>query len=86
MWKWMLFNSALFYIVSYLGTKNHVSALCLAVIFGIVHYFAGKMLRENMTSSGDVLPDSSRIPPCPVGMERASNGLDCKSKGDLYGL
>jgi hypothetical protein len=31
-------------------------------------------------------PDSRVLPPCPLGTERGRNGLDCKSKGDLYGM
>jgi hypothetical protein len=32
------------------------------------------------------MPDSKVLPRCPRGSERGSNGLDCKSMGDLYGM
>jgi hypothetical protein len=85
MWKWAVFNGLLFWIVSYLGTKNHIHAVTLAVIFGVVHYVLGKHLRP-MIEGFDYMPNTKEVPPCPVGMDRAANGLDCKSKGDRYGL
>ena len=81
MWKWLLFNSALFWVVSYLGTKNHVHALLLAVIFAIVHHFVGKKLIEGF----DYKPDSSKTS-CAPGSVPADNGLDCKLPTDRYGL
>jgi hypothetical protein len=81
MWKWLLFNSALFWVVSYLGTKNHVHAALLAVIFAIVHHFVGKKLIEGF----DYKPDSRKTP-CAPGSVPAQNGLDCKLPTDKYGL
>lgn len=81
MWKWLLFNSALFWVVSYLGTKNHVHALLLAVIFAIVHHFVGKKLIEGF----DYKPDSRKTS-CAPGSVPAQNGLDCKLPTDKYGL
>jgi hypothetical protein len=81
MWKWLLFNSALFWVVSYLGTKNHVHALLLAVIFAIVHHFVGKKLIEGF----DYKPDSRKTS-CAPGSVPADNGLDCKLPTDRYGL
>jgi hypothetical protein len=81
MWKWLLFNSALFWVVSYLGTKNHVHALLLAVIFAIVHHFVGKKLIEGF----DYKPDSRKTS-CAPGSVPAQNGLDCKLPTDRYGL
>ena len=81
MWKWLLFNSALFWVVSYLGTKNHVHAAALAVIFAIVHHFVGKKLIEGF----DYKPDSRKTS-CAPGSVPAQNGLDCKLPTDRYGL
>jgi len=81
MWKWLLFNSALFWVVSYLGTKNHVHAALLAVIFAIVHHFVGKKLIEGF----DYKPDSRKTS-CAPGSVPAQNGLDCKLPTDKYGL
>uniref|UniRef100_A0A6C0JK01 Uncharacterized protein n=1 Tax=viral metagenome TaxID=1070528 RepID=A0A6C0JK01_9ZZZZ len=81
MWKWAVFNAALFYIVSYLGTKNHIHALLLALIFAVLHHFFGKQLIEGFTS----LPDSRKTS-CAKGSVPAGNGLDCKLPTDIYGL
>ena len=81
MWKWLLFNTALFWVVSYLGTKNHVHALLLAVIFAIIHHFVGKKLIEGF----DYKPDSRKTS-CAPGSVPAQNGLDCKLPTDRYGL
>lgn len=81
MWKWALFNAALFYVVSYLGTKNHVHALLLAVIFAAIHHFLGKQLIEGF----DYMPDSHKTT-CAKGSVPAGNGLDCKLPTDRYGL
>lgn len=81
MWKWLLFNSALFWVVSYLGTKNHVHAALLAVIFAIIHHFVGKKLIERF----DYKPDSRKTS-CAPGSVPAQNGLDCKLPTDRYGL
>ena len=81
MWKWALFNAALFYVVSYLGTNNHVSALALAVIFAAIHHFLGKQLIEGF----DYMPDSRKTT-CAKGSVPAGNGLDCKLPTDRYGL
>jgi hypothetical protein len=81
MWKWLLFNTALFWVVSYLGTKNHVDALLLAVIFAVVHHLLGKQLIEGF----DYMPDSRKTT-CAKGSVPAANGLDCKLPTDRYGL
>jgi hypothetical protein len=81
MLKWLLFNTALFWLVSYLGTKNHVHALTLAVIFAVVHHFLGKRLIEGF----DYMPDSRKTT-CAKGSVPAANGLDCKLPSDRYGL
>ena len=81
MLKWLVFNTALFWLVSYLGTKNHVHALLLAVIFAVVHHFLGKQLIEGF----DYMPDSHKTT-CAKGSVPAANGLDCKLPTDRYGL
>jgi hypothetical protein len=81
MWKWALFNAALFYAVSYLGTKNHVHALLLAVIFALLHHLFGRQLIEGF----DYMPDSRKTT-CAKGSVPAENGLDCKLPTDIYGL
>jgi len=81
MWKWALFNAALFYVVSYLGTKNHVHALLLAVIFALLHHLFGRRLIEGF----DYMPDSRKTT-CAKGSVPAGNGLDCKLPTDIYGL
>jgi len=81
MWKWLLFNTALFWVVSYLGTKNHIDALLLAVIFAVVHHLLGKQLIEGF----DYMPDSRKTT-CAKGSVPAANGLDCKLPTDRYGL
>jgi hypothetical protein len=81
MLKWLVFNTALFWVVSYLGTKNHIHALLLAVIFAVVHHFLGKRLIEGF----DYMPDSRKTT-CAKGSVPAGNGLDCKLPTDRYGL
>jgi hypothetical protein len=81
MLKWLVFNTALFWVVSYLGTKNHIHALLLAVIFAVVHHFLGKRLIEGF----DYMPDSRKTT-CAKGSVPAANGLDCKLPTDRYGL
>ena len=82
MWKWLVFNTALFWLVSYLGTKNHVHAIILAVIFGVVHHFLGKRF---LSEGFDYMPDSHKTT-CAKGSVPAANGLDCKLPSDRYGL
>jgi hypothetical protein len=53
------------------------TVLLLVLAFTVLSYFA----RDYFS-----MPDSKVVPPCPGGSERGSNGLDCKSKGDRYGL
>lgn len=84
MWKWAVFNGVLFYIVSYLGTKNHVDAAALAVIFGVVHTLLGKRAKR-MIEGFQYMPDS-RDTTCAKGSVPAGNGLDCKLPTDRYGL
>jgi hypothetical protein len=50
----------------------------LLVVLALVLVFS--MSREHF------LPSSKYVPPCPAGSERGSNGLDCKSQGDRYGM
>jgi len=82
MWKWLLFNTALFWLVSYLGTKNHVHAVLLAVIFAVVHHF---LRRQLMREGFNYMPDSRKTT-CAPGSVPADNGLDCKLPTDRYGL
>ena len=84
MWKSLLFNFALFYGVTYLGEKNSISPIALAVLFAVLHHVLGRFLR--ITEGFDYMPNSKTIPPCPPNSERAHNGADCKAKGDRYGL
>ena len=82
MLKWFLFNAGLFWVVSYLGKLNNVHCGLLAVIFAVLHH----LLHGYVRTLEYFLPDSKVLPPCPGDSERGSNGLDCKSKGDVYGL
>jgi hypothetical protein len=82
MWKWAVFNAVLFYVVSYLGTKNHVHAAALAVIFAVVHHFLGKQMIEGFEG---YMPDSHKTT-CAKGSVPAANGLDCRIPTDIYGL
>lgn len=79
-----MFNAVLFYVVSYLGTKNHLDAAALAVIFGVVHTFLGKQAKR-MIEGFQYMPDS-RVTTCANGSVPAGNGLDCKLPTDRYGL
>lgn len=82
MLKWLVFNTALFWVVTYLGTKNHIHALLLAVIFAVIHHFLGKHL---MREGFNYMPDSRKTT-CAKGSVPAANGLDCKLPSDRYGL
>lgn len=84
MWKWAVFNAALFYVVSYLGTKNHVHAALLAVIFAAVHHLLGKQAKK-MIEGFQYMPDTHDTT-CAKGSVPAGNGLDCKLPTDRYGL
>jgi hypothetical protein len=55
-----------------------ISYSLIFIVLGllVVFYYG----RENF------LPNSKIIPDCPGNSERGKNGLDCKSKGDRYGL
>lgn len=82
MWKSLLFNFVLFYAVTYLGEKNHISPLALAALFVAAHYFLGRLInREEF----NYMPDSHKTT-CPEGSVPAENGLDCKLPTDRYGL
>jgi len=85
MWKWFLFNAALFFTVAYLGDKNKVNCFLLALAFaGLHHVLYGVVNRYEFFS---YMPDTRPVPPCPPGSERGGkNGMDCKSVGDKYGL
>jgi len=85
MWKSLVFNAVLFWAVAYLGKKNNVDCLLLAVIFAVLHHFLGKMMTQY--EFFNYMPDSRPVPPCPPGSERGGkNGMDCKSMGEKYGL
>lgn len=47
---------------------------------------AGVLLVVYLSRDHFGMPDSKVLPACPGGSERGSNGLDCKSKGDRYGM
>jgi len=79
----LVFNALLFLIVSYLGEKNNINCYLLALIFAGLHHVLYSYVEKFEYFS---MPDSRPIPPCPVGMERAKNGMDCKSKGDIHGM
>jgi hypothetical protein len=81
MWKWTLFNGALFWVVCYLGTKNHVNSFFLAMIFAVLHHLIGKKMIEGF----DYMPDSHKTS-CAAGSVPAGNGLDCKIPSDRFGL
>jgi hypothetical protein len=84
MWKWAVFNGVLFYLVSYLGTKNHVHAALLALIFAVLHHLLSNQARR-MIEGFQYMPDS-RDTTCAKGSVPAGNGLDCKLPTDRYGL
>jgi len=61
-----------------LNNKMDTKTMLLLGVLALVLVFS--MSREHF------LPSSKFVPPCPAGSERGSNGLDCKSQGDLYGM
>jgi hypothetical protein len=79
MWSRLLLTGVLFYLVSYLGTKNHIHAGLLAIIFAVAHYILETRAIERF------MPDS-RNTTCAKGSVPAGNGLDCKLPTDIYGL
>jgi len=82
MWKWLLFNGALFWAVSYLGSKNDISPVVLAAIFAVLHHvLCTTVMREGFS----YMPDSHKTT-CAKGSVPAGNGLDCKLPTDRYGL
>jgi len=81
MWKSLLFNTALFWVVVYFGKCYNINALLLAVIFAVIHHLLGKQLIEGF----DYMPDSRKTT-CAKGSVPAANGLDCKLPTDRYGL
>ena len=83
MWKWFLFNAALFWTVSFVGKKYSVPCWALALGFALAHHLLSGYVRNLEFFS---LPDTRPIPECPGSGERGRNGMDCKSKGDRYGL
>jgi len=82
MWKSLVFNGALFWVVCYLGTKNNVNSLLLALIFAVLHHVLRKQL---LVERFDYMPDSHKTT-CAKGSVPAANGLDCKLPSDRYGL
>ena len=83
MWVFV-FDAVLFYAVTYLGTMYSVNPIFLALIFATLHHLLGRIVERY--EYFNYMPDTRPIPPCPRGMERGSNGMDCKSKGDRYGM
>jgi len=81
MWKSLLFNTALFWVVVYFVKCYNINALLLAVIFAVIHHLLGKQLIEGF----DYMPDSRKTT-CAKGSVPAANGLDCKLPTDRYGL
>jgi hypothetical protein len=84
MWKWALFNGALFWLVSAVGDIYRISPLLLAVIFAVLHHLLGKQVMR-LTEGFDYMPDSHKTT-CAKGSVPAANGLDCKLPTDRYGL
>ena len=85
MWKSLLFNAALFWVVSYLGDKNKVNCAVLAVVFAGLHHFLWKHVK--MTENFQYLPDTRTPAPCAPGTEPGDkNGMDCKIQGDRHGI
>ena len=77
----LVFNAFLFWVVSYLGKKNNVDCMILAVIFAILHnHLSGYASRFEFFS----MPDSRVVPQCPPGGERSQNGLDCNVRGEVH--
>lgn len=53
-------------------------AAVLVVGYLLYNYYPRTMAKTYVPDT--TLPDSSRIPPCPAGTQRAPNGLDCTQK------
>jgi len=83
MLRLFLINVGLFCLVSYFGDKHKVDCLVLAVVFAFLHHILTTVVDRFEYFS---YPDSRPIPDCPRGMDRARNGMDCKSKGDIHGM
>jgi len=54
--------------------KSYQLVLIFALVVGLVYYS-----RERFS-----MPDSSVLPACPVGTERAPNGKDCQQLNDRF--
>jgi len=68
-----------------LANSIYGGILLAAFLFVLVHHLLGPFMKKYI--EGFEMPDSRPIPPCPLGSERGGkNGMDCKSKGDLYGM
>ena len=84
MLKQFVFNAVLFWVVSYLGQKNNVSCLVLAVVFAGLHHVFTKHVQYEFFN---YMPDTRPIPPCPPGaVPGDKNGMDCKLKSDIHGI
>ena len=83
MWKRALADAVLFFVVSYLGMKNNVPLLLLAVIFAGLHAVMCYCMKRY--EYFDYMPDSRKTT-CAKGSVYADNGLDCKIPSDIYGL
>jgi hypothetical protein len=92
MWKSFLLNAALFVVATFGALELNKTKLLAtpyvvvggALLFAALHMVLGKWINSEHFN---YMPDSRPIPPCPPGSERGGkNGMDCKSKGDRYGL
>jgi hypothetical protein len=85
MWKSLVFNAALFWVVAYLGDKNKVDCVVLALVFaGLHHVLYSFVNREFMN---DFMPDTTSPAPCPKGTVSGDHHpMDCKIPSDKYGM
>jgi len=90
MWKWMLFNAVLFFVLVpgvVLRLPAHGStvqqALVHAVVFAIVHHFAGHAIKPFIMREGMENPDTKVSNPCPPGYEQCRSG-DCRLASEVH--
>lgn len=50
------------------------------IFFGVIILLLGFFLYKSYFTDHFTLPNTSRLPPCPIGTERRHNGLDCEVK------
>jgi hypothetical protein len=85
MWKWIIFNAVLFYVLSpgvlvRLPPKaSHTTVLVThAIVFAIVHKLLSGFVKQLEFFD---MPDTKTPAECPAGTKRSANGMDCEMPG-----